>query len=346
MRISFGWRSFKIKSFSLQDFGIKQDAASDVRIEVLQQYFHIVWIPFFSLGKKWIVRKGNKMYELPLEIELQVTKSPIAAAVRTPFYTYAGPILIVLGLLIYKANDRYLEYHHKQVAIKSFNDQQAALQEKLQHLTIKDFINVTRLSKGGSDTTIYLKVADVQADKIVVKPVQMPNYVDGFHASPWEVEYQYTQDSSLLPAITVSNQQLQAAAQKEFNSGPSGVNLLNDGTNYVITGVVRHWGPILTVRHTGGYSNTEISIDMINDGWPATITDIKELKSNGNWSENINKELRGRKMELEGSVFTLDATRWNRGWPYKLLMTLKDTTGQLHRYEIAGVDLKVAVKEL
>ena len=279
--------------------------------------------------------------------------SATTAAVRTPFYTYAGPLLIIIGLLIYKIDDNYSNYKSKQRAVKSFNAEKAVLESKLQHLTTKDFISVLRLGNGWMDTTIYLKIEDIKGDEITVTPVEMTTPTEGFYARAWEVEDEYTRYANTLPSVKISYKQLQAAYVKEYTSSSDrealkrqGINLLNDGGSYVTTAVVRHFGPIVSKRGTGGYGGMQLSIDMGNEGWPATISDIKELTGNGDWSKNLNKEVPGRELGLFGPAFTLSAIHCMEGKPYKIIMTLKDTTGQLYKYEIAGVNLDHTLKEL
>jgi hypothetical protein len=358
MSIVFGWNSFKIRSFSLKDLGINQKAEAGIRIEVRQKYFHLFWIPFFSLGKEWVVRKGNQLYEMPFDLQMLVETSASATSVaaaraRTPFYTYAGPLLIIIGLLIYQIDDSYSNYKYKQRVIQSFNTEKAVLKSKLQHLTTKDFISVLRFGYDGMDTTIYLKIEDIKGDEIIATPVEMSTPTQGLYAKAWEVEDEYTRHANTLPSVKISYKQLQTAYAKEFSSSSDrealkrlGINLLNDGRSYLATAVVRHFGPIVSGPGTGGYGDRELYFDMYNEGWPATISDIKELTGNGDWSKNLNKEVPGHRFGLFGPAFTLSAVNYTYGKPYKIIMTLKDTTGQLHKYEIAGVNMNNTVKEL
>lgn len=100
-----------------------------------------------------MVRKGNQLYEMPGELQTVVNTSATAAAVKTPFYTYAGPLLILIGLLFYQINESYSNYKSKQQAVKSFNTEKAELESKLQQLTTKDFISVLRVGKSSCINT-------------------------------------------------------------------------------------------------------------------------------------------------------------------------------------------------
>jgi len=351
MRIVFGWNTFKIRGFSLKELGIPQKEESFISIEARQKYFHLFWIPFFSLGKKWVVRKGNQLYELTAELQTLVNTSPATRSVKTPFYTYAGPLLIGAGLLIYQLNENFTNYKYHQRAVESFNKEKTALESKLQHLTTKDFISVQRLGNSYSDTTIYLKVEDIKGDEITVTPVEVtPEYS---RARAYEVEDEYTRHANTLPSVKISYKQLQASYMKEYTSSlnrealkQQATDLLKDGRSYLATDVVRHFGPVVSGRGTGGYSGTQLHFDLNNEGWPATISDIKELTGNGDWSNNLNEEVPGRGSGLFGASVTLSGIHCAIEKPYRIIMTLKDTTGQLHQYEIAGVNLHNTVKEL
>lgn len=355
MRIVYGWNSFKIRSFSLIDLGIVRKEYFDISsIEVRQKYFHVFWIPFFSLGKKWVVRKDDQLYEMPADLQTLVKTSANTAAIRTPFYTYTGLLLIIIGLLYAGLHDSYANYMFTRKLIKEFNTNKEALESRLQHLTTKDFVSVQRLGEYFDDTTVYLKVEDVRGDEITVTPVEVARPTEKeYFTGAWKVEDAYTRNAGTLRSVKISYKQLQAAIMKEYPApvdkqaiNRQGVNLLNDGRSYIVRAVVRHYGPIISKRGPGYYGISEFSLEMNNEGWPATIIDIQELEGNGDWLQNLHKEVPGRKLDLGHPAFTLLGSQCKEGDPYKIIMTLKDTTGQLHKYEIAGDDSDYTLREL
>ena len=120
MRIVFGWNHFRIKSFDPVELGLTQQTDPNLKIEVRQHYFHFFWIPFFSLGKKWAIRKNNELYEMP-----GVLKSTIRnredIKVNTPWYTYAGLLLLALvgfGFLVSEQVEKFQwnQYQKKEFA--------------------------------------------------------------------------------------------------------------------------------------------------------------------------------------------------------------------------------------
>jgi hypothetical protein len=90
----YGWNSFLIRTFSAFELGLTTDFSNDFDVEVRQKYFHLFWIPFFSLGKIWCVRKGGELYDLNDEAKMRIKTANVE--VKTPFYTYAGLIAVAL----------------------------------------------------------------------------------------------------------------------------------------------------------------------------------------------------------------------------------------------------------
>jgi hypothetical protein len=100
--IVYGWNHFKIKSFKPVDLGIPYDGQEDISIEYRQKYFHLFWIPFIGIGKMWGLRKASdssNLYEIPEELKNVLNQQQLPA---TPWYSFAGLILIAgIAMWIY-----------------------------------------------------------------------------------------------------------------------------------------------------------------------------------------------------------------------------------------------------
>ena len=68
MRIVFGHNNFLIKSYTPAELGIPpSDKLNGIVFEVRQHYFHLFWIPFFGIGKIYVIRRtgDSGMYQMP-----------------------------------------------------------------------------------------------------------------------------------------------------------------------------------------------------------------------------------------------------------------------------------------
>lgn len=339
----FGWRSFVIRRFTLQDIGLDPKTATEQDFEVQQAYFHIFWIPFFSLCKRWVVRNGDKMYLMPEDIKYQAKQT--LTGISTPFYTYIGPILLAIAALIYTIGIEYRNYTHYKLRAKKFKEEATALTAKLQHLTTSDFITLSQQLGGDPYAYTYLKVENVKGDDIMVTVIKLKS------DNPMFVESAYTEAPGHYPLIKVSLKQLLQAFPKEYDSsmGYAGdrqnAKLLNNGNHYRVKEVIRHFRPILTATYTNYYYDGNFSISCYNEGWPATITEIKNLEGNIDWSEMLNTTFPGG--QRNSSSYKLKGKNITDGEPYKIQMTLKDTAGHFHKYELEGTgDSRVTIHAL
>lgn len=342
MRIFFGWSSIKVRSFTLSELGIMKQSEPDLEFEVRQAYFHLCGVPFFGLGKRWVMRKGSSMYEMPLEIQT-LAKSTLTG-IRTPLYTFIG-LLVIAGLCIYfSAVNLYDDYRSHKITVNDYKEKVTELSAKVQHLTTNDFIALAERERSYPNS-LYLKVENIKGDDIMVTPVACEK------DDPMKVEDAYTRHAGTLPKVKVSYKKLLVAYPKVWDSANNGAwprqaaNLLNDDKFYIVTNVVRRFMPVVKVSYAN-FETNNIAIRCRNEGYTGTIIEMKNVVGNIDWSEIINTEFPGGQSEA-GSYYHLTGKGIASGQPYKFIMTLKDTTGHLHKYEIEGPgSYKVSVREL
>lgn len=159
MRIIFGWYNFKIRSFTSQELGIKNDEFVDVSFEIRQKIFHFFWIPFFGLGKTYSLKKGDYSFELPIEIKNLIKAQ---GKIRTPWYSFTGLLLIPLGYIIYLGIE--LNYDYRR--IKSNERFISNKIEMIENPTTNDFYML--YSQKPYDTYV-IKVDDYTNDSVLLK---------------------------------------------------------------------------------------------------------------------------------------------------------------------------------
>lgn len=88
MRIIFGTGSFRLLHKKPSELGLPSDLDAHITIEKRQEYFHLFWIPFFSVGQTWIMKKnGDKnRYDVPDEIKSHLQSN--YPKHKAPWYTY------------------------------------------------------------------------------------------------------------------------------------------------------------------------------------------------------------------------------------------------------------------
>lgn len=168
MRIVFGHNNFLIKRYNAADLGVpsNDESVKGLIFEVRQHYFHLFWIPFFGIGKIYAFRRpgDSNLYKMPDEIKALIISKH--GHPRTPWYTFALPLLGLLGLTIFWIS----EWQQKQRWESNFYETAAERKGYIQYPTTGDYYKLT-LNKTQEDNyetrrEVYLKVAQYSDDKI------------------------------------------------------------------------------------------------------------------------------------------------------------------------------------
>lgn len=90
---SYGTRSMRIKKFTVHTLPCKSCRAFDTKVEVYQDYYHFLFIPFFAKSDKVTRIRCNNCGEPVLTASIL---KEYADQTKTPFYLFSGVILIAL----------------------------------------------------------------------------------------------------------------------------------------------------------------------------------------------------------------------------------------------------------
>lgn len=336
MYIVFGSRSFRLRKFSIEELGLPESENFDVSVEVRQAYFHFCYIPFFSLGKFYAIRENNKLHDVPEHLRPYVTA--VASKIKTPWYTYLGAILVLIGFICYKVDVANTEKEMHERDLANFYARKTSLDDKLTHLTTRDIITLKQ-HVGYSEDPLCLKVEGVKGDSVLIIPFQSSS------EKPVEIERQYYKSVDTAHSMKISCKQLIATyPHAETNMHHSiGINLGN-GNTYFVEDVVRHFGPLIEDAHEFTYGSN-ISLRFYNYGYPAVITEIKTLQGTIDWSPSIGKTVpEDQHGDKYYPVFNLQGKNYMAKDSLRFIMTLKDTTGQITKYEIGGTRVNKTIR--
>lgn len=96
--IVYGWNDFKIVSYTPEALGFTNDSPIRYTAEVRQRYFHVFFIPFFGIGKMWVINEGGNFHEMPEVYRTAIRQRNPKP--RSPWYTFSGLALVALIISI------------------------------------------------------------------------------------------------------------------------------------------------------------------------------------------------------------------------------------------------------
>jgi hypothetical protein len=328
--IVYGWNHFKIKSFKPHELGIGKENETDLTIERRQKYFHLFWIPFFGIGKMWAIRKNDKLLQMPEGTEDHL--SSLNLRLRTPWYTYAGPLLILAGILIYSISESVDDYKSKVYAENQFEAKMLSFNNFIDHPSKVDFYHFEEINDYSNN--VFMKVADFndKAIKFQLSQGEIEHYAStpgeispGFSKTPDSTDFIWINKSDLKKYISTrySDQQFEGWAfpKKKKSShyklddifhfeGEDAKGLVDYGIGYV-------------------YQN-EISMGFTNKGLPISLVSIKNLSGDIQWTSEL-------PMAIDSNeAFKIYGKCTSREPAYKLELICKDENKQVIRYQVEG----------
>lgn len=328
MRIVFGWNHFKIKSFDPVDLGLSQQADPNLKIEVRQHYFHLFWIPFFSLGKKWAIRKNNELYEMPVVLKSTI-KNRDDIKVRTPWYTYAGPLLLAMIGFGFMINEQVKTYQWEQYQEQQFEAEYAQNIGLFRKPSPDDYYLLTSMN-GFSQK--YAKVTMLDKQHIELSYITNPAVAA---SEPVKIAALFTTYAEQLRSVTLNRGDSAKLFCRDYDERHSFAGLeLKDkyGETYRVKKIFRLDGPILK---DGGFNryfgSNELTMQIANEGYDASITKIEAVMGDVQWlvDELPYSIASGKEFLLRG--------RGDFKKPYQAKITCTTADGRSIHYLLEGV---------
>lgn len=342
MRIVFGWNHFCIKAYAPHELGLPINNEHDYKIEVRQRYFHLFWIPFFGIGKKWALRKDSGLYELPLEFESFLKSQRLK--LKTPWYTYAGPLLILMGFIIWNISDSIQAANRLRGAKIYFNNEIKKLEGRYQASAKADYYTLKPLK--GNDKYILLQVTEVRPKEIVFRKIVTG--LSEYELSPRKIESLF----SMAPpddTIAISKESLNKAIKREYETQNNGTDLFGDGSEYIVKDIFKLNGPLLIDRGTGSFGGTArvIYFEIMNYGWPASLISIENKTGNIRWKNQLPLEVATSRSDYDAAGrIALSGENYDTNSAYEFEIVMKDSLAKEHRYNIKGNNMDKSITQL
>lgn len=160
MLIVFGIRHFNIKSYQASEFGLIDPSWSNTRFEAVQRYFHIMYIPFFPVGKMIGTRgKDGQLYHLDPRVAAHISTYQLKH--KTLWYTFLAPILFVIGLVALTISGMVKDAKYKRIVEKENARYTANALAMIDHPSLHDYYQFTIDTTGGENGYVSHQVYGV-----------------------------------------------------------------------------------------------------------------------------------------------------------------------------------------
>jgi hypothetical protein len=333
MSIVFGWYSFIIKSFTPKDLNIEGEDHGNISFEVRQKCFHLFWIPFFGLGKIYGLRKNGELFQLPEDV---IAKIKSLKRIRTPWYTFSLPILLLAGYIGYQIDEKYSQYKGYVYNKEKFEVNLASIEKEISRLSPDHYIKIKEADDWYSQGNCYLKVNGISDSSIRFTVINM--HIPYYEVYPYLVKKHYQANFDTMRTVTISYANLKKAVCKDFDiyseHKVNGETLLSGDKKYVIEKIDFIKGPSIKATSTGGYYNKNFTLSFVNDGEPAELLEINNLEGSIQWSNKLPMMVNPR--ESSFSYLNLNAENSDFSSSYKFELVFRDSLDNKYKYLVEG----------
>jgi hypothetical protein len=320
MTLIFGWNHFRIKSFDPAELGLAQHADPNVTIEVRQRYFHFFWIPFFSLGKKWAIRRNNELYEMPLALTSTIRQRN-DLKVKTPWYTYAGVLLVALCSIGFAVQEKFESRAWKERERQLFAAEYAQNLELFRKPSPDDYCLLTAVNGYAQK---YAKVTRLDKQHIELSYITNPA-AHGDMDDPPGIAGLFVQYANDLQTITISRGDSSRLFCSDYDQRHSFAGLtLQDkqGLSYRVKKIIRLDGPILTAGAVRSFVGEEFALPIRNVGYDTEIFKVEPVKGAVEWLQE------GFPVTLENGNTILVRGRGRGREPFTVKITCTNVSGK------------------
>jgi hypothetical protein len=305
--IIFGWYAFLIKSFTQEQLRIVLQNFEGAQFEVRQKVVHVFWIPIFPVGKQYIMRLNGEKYEMPGTV-ISVIKDN--EEVKTPWYSFALPILALLAYVVFMFNVEWEDYqYHTRQEVK-FDKNVIKLEHDLSNLTDNHFIKIVDYHHAHTSRDFYLDVIKVQDDLVYCFEVKTGQRSDIDNKKYLLESYSaaYNVDTIKIPL-----KKLQKAYYKDYDTrrnhkfvGQQLFNKAYDDHFYYIEKIEFIDGLIVSRSSVGTIDMRRkvVYIRVATVGNPVQLVAVKGIENNIDW-KNLPSEPAKNYFEIKGENYNM-----------------------------------------
>lgn len=338
--IVFGKNKYLLKSFKPSDFGLPTDPNDTDLIVVYQQYAHLYFIPLFSLGKIWVLKRGDALFELTPEFQQLI--NAINPKLPSSWASYSWFWLGIVAFCLFKINGCAQEKSAASAEKASFLLEKTKLQTHFDKLQVEDYLqfDVTSDHKTG-DSHTFGRVKAMTEDSLVLEMASLEPIKQGFLLMKPAKMMQYFTDFPDGQLVKVSKSAFRASFCLKEEPNCAGFPLHPSTKNLFWLKEITHPTP-LEFAVSSLYMNQktgEAGKSVENKGLAVTILQVRSL---GKFKYNASVESpsveAGENFVVKGMGHVNDVL-YNAGFEF----SCRDGKGKIHWFQVSDSS-KMAMK--
>lgn len=338
MLIVFGIRHFKIKSYQASEFGLIDPSWSNTRFEAVQRYFHIMYIPFFPVGKMIGTRgKDGELYHLDPRVAAHISTYQLKH--KTLWYTFLAPILFVIGFIAMMIGGMVKDAERRRAEEKESASYTANAMAMLDHPSLHDYYQFAIDTTGGENGYVSHQVYGVfRVIDFNDKAIQFRTADESPFSELTSVDYEkwveHFEDTAGYQTFWVQKSEIKKAllplGKESYNYDGAKI-AINDRPCYIVlekAHVVD--GPEFEAFYDSYSSDGRVRMRVDNIGETATDISFTKLTGAGTWT------LDAEEVITPTTIFHVETASGGVSENFSCKINCKGLDGRAHSFIISA----------
>lgn len=297
---------------------------------------HIPFETFSFLGK------GSGWHDTLTNTKVVKVKTERIPLKRYGWILIGFLLVAVLSFVGYNLKEKYNEYQWEKRRYLNRIEKIENAQKNLNTDIFFEINNAKDTWLSGRDT-YYLKVDSIKKETVVFRYFKSSKYKPIVY---WLEKY-YEKNKSHIQQIELSKETLRNGYIKDFSDFRNSkraemIVFPKSAKRYYLSNAFCGYKPEIKLSSSSSCGNNTIEIGLRNNGWPAKIIEIKNLKGNLSWQNQLPLNV-PTKSEYATSSASLSAQNFETGKLYKFEFTISDSLNNKQTYVVEGVNLEKTI---
>jgi hypothetical protein len=235
----FGHYSIPIHTIAPNQIPPQLNPGPGLKYQLLIRVAHVMWIPLFPFEKTWAISTGSEKYKVNRELSHRLDSQFGRKA--TPWYGFAGPLLLVGGIILFSITDYFEGRARKERYAANLVTQLSEKRDKINNPQTNDYYLLATRDANNRSKQTTLKVESTTADSIKFA-VPATSRTVNWGSVGTKVGYFKNENAFIVPATVAKADLLRIVDEEEAQPNAyaySSISNLLDGAKLKIRGIDR-----------------------------------------------------------------------------------------------------------
>jgi hypothetical protein len=264
--MKFGVYQVELDRFKAEEAGLTEELYANHEIVVTERIFHLLFIPFFSLGRSYQVIREYGVYEITPEAISTLKKHK---KFKSPWYSYSLVYILlsvsIIWGIVHTINKVSGNIEYKEEVNNSFEESRQNNIENLENLKVGDFINF-KTQTTYLEYITHMRVSNITGNSIDLMKIDTTFDLEN---DPNQLLFYFEKNKSKFESFKTSFDVLNKMILTSYEDDRrgKGYDFFKDGELYALQNIFKIDLPCLSTAIIDNIDSSNIELNYIGESF-------------------------------------------------------------------------------